>query len=335
MKLRSVLAFAAFALAVGGCGAGPAQSADGPIYARALAYSLTGDTVLTYHTDIETNTTTEFDGMGSVGASMPGSMDMRMKMSLDSTYQIGDGPEPGSYRVAMTTDNVALESGSIEMAGEEVDLSDVPQSDLEAALDAQMPEFVYIIDDKGEVVSVEVGGVSIDVDGLLGGVSANGFSSGQMFGPELPAGEVAIGDTWTTTSEQSLGDVVVATVETHEILRSEEHAGHQTWVIRTTATTDGYTVTWDNITAMLDAMGGMNQVEGMQDMPESFQMAMHAAPSTATMVTWLDPGLGRAIAVDNTSDVVMTMEMGGFPGMSGSFSMHIDGHNHVAMELVE
>jgi hypothetical protein len=335
MRQRSLLAFAALALAVGACGAGPDQSAGGPSHSQALAYSLTGDTVLTYHTDIESSATTKFDGMASLGASAPGSMNMQMEMSLDSTYQIGDGPEPGSYRVAMTTDNIALESGSVEIGGDKVDLSDVSQTDLKAALDAEMPEFVYILNDKGEVVSVEVGGVSIDVDGLLGGISASGLSSGQMFGPELPAGDVTIGDSWTTTSEQHLGDVVVGTEQTHKILRSEEHNGHQTWVIQTKSTTDGYTVTWDDITAMLDSMGGIDQVAGMEDMPEAFQMAMHASPSASTMITWLDPEVGRVVAVDNTTSVVMTIEMGGLPGMPGSFSMHVDGHNHVVMELVE
>jgi hypothetical protein len=336
MKLRSAALVAILAIVVGACGAGPDPSAQGTADARALAYSLTGDTVMTYHTEMDTSATTTFDaGATSLGSSVPGSMDMKMGMSFDSTYRIGDGPEAGSYRVALTTDNIELSAGSIKMGDQTMDLSDLPQSDLDAALNSELPEFVYIINDKGEVVSVEADGVSIDVSGLLGGVSTGGFTSGQMFGPQLPDGEVNIGDTWTTSSQQQFGDVVVITEQKNEILRQEDYNGHRTWVIKTEASTEGYTITWDDIVAVFEAMGGVDQVEGLQDLPPAFQMAMHAAPSGSTMITWLDPESGRAVAVDNTTSMVTTMEMGGIPGMAGSFTMHVDGNTHMRMELAD
>ena len=72
----------------------------------------------------------------------------------------------------------------------------------------------------------------------------------------------------------------------------------------------------------------------MEDMPPSFQMAMRSSPTSTTMMTWLDPDLGRAVAVEITGNVAMTMEMGGIPGMAGSFSMDMDGFNHITMELI-
>lgn len=330
MKSRFLLLVAL--LLIASCGADPVNQ---PAGARALAYSLTGDEVLSYHTDLETSATTAFDGAIASDPSMPSNMDMDMEMSLDTTYQISDGSEPGSYRVAMTTDNLELTSGSIEMGNEKVDLSDLPQSQLDAALDSQMPEFVYVIDDKGEVISVEMEGVAIDLDGLLGGTSMGGFNSGQLFGPQLPDGEVKVGDTWTTSSEEEFGDITVVTEQTHTIWRSEEYNGHQTWVIKTESTTDGFTVTWDDMVAMFEAMGGMDQMEEMEGLPPSFQMAIHASPSGTTMITWLDPDLGRVIAMDSSTNVVMTMEMAGIPGIAGASTMKLDARTHMLMELVE
>ena len=336
MSHRFVLVAAVLALVSGACGAGPDPAAEaGPVMARPLAYSLTGAVSLDYHTEMETEMTTTFgDALTAIDPSMPSQMMTQMEMSFDSNYMIEDGPEPGSYRVAMTLDNVELGSGSIEMGREKIDISEVPKSEIDAALAAQMPEFVYIIDDKGEVISVEFGGMTVDVDSLLGGTSSNAFSSGQMFGPQLPEGEVNVGDTWTTTSTQEFGDNIIETEETHTILRTEERNGFNTWVIKTKATTGAYTISWQDLIAMFEEIGGIQNVDGMADMPPSFQMAMRSSPTSTTMVTWLDPEMGRTVATDITGNVSMTMEMGGIPGMPGSISMGMDGYTHLTMELV-
>jgi len=332
MKMRSMLIVAALALVGGACGSSP--DTGSPTAARALAYSLTGDQVLTYHADIESNMTTDFgDTLASLDSSMPSTMMTQLGMAMDLTYHIGDGPTPGSYRVAMTVGNMELGSGSVEMGSERVDLSDISQSEVDAALQAQMPEFVYVIDEKGEIVSVEVDGIGIDVQGLLGGTSTGVMNGGQMFGPELPEGEVNVGDSWTTASRQEFGDNLVVTEVTHKILRREEHGGVDTWLIKSDAKTDAYTITWEDMTAMFETMGGIGQVQGMEDMPASFQMAMRSSPSVTTTYTWLDPEQGLAIGVETSGNTVMTMEMEGIPGMVGSFSLDIDGSTHVAMEL--
>ena len=331
-----MLVAAAVALVATGCGGSSDPSVNaGPVRARPLAYSLTGDVTLQYHTEMETAMTARFgDELTSLDPSMPSTMQTEMVMAFDSTYRIEDGPEAGTYRVAMTLDSIDLKSGSVEMGGQKVDMGDVPQSEIDAALASQLPEFVYIINDKGEIVSVEFGGVAMNVEGLLGGTSAGSFTGGQMFGPQLPDGEVNVGDSWTTTSTQEFGDKVIETVETHTILRTEERNGVDTWVIKTKAKTGAYTITWEDMIALYEDFGGIQNMEGMEDMPLSFQMAMRSSPTSTTMMTWLDPVLGRAVAVDISGSVAMTMEMGGIPGMAGSFSMDMDGYNHITMELV-
>ncbi|MDJ0952786.1 MAG: hypothetical protein QNJ81_03835 [Acidimicrobiia bacterium] len=334
MTRRVLFVFAAVALLVASCGGGSEQSAGGAVMARPLAYSLTGDATLSYHAEMETEMTTTFgEEIRSLDPSMPSTMLTQMEMSFDSTYRISEGPEPGTYRVSMTLDGIELGKGSVQMGGQSLDLSDVPQSELDAALASQMPEFVYVIDDKGAIISVEVDGTTVDVGGILGGTSTSGMSGGQMFGPQLPDGQVNIGDSWTTSSEQSVGDVVIVTEETHTILRSEERNGYDTWVIRTESDTSGYTINWDDMIAMFEEMGGIGAVDGMEEMPPSFQMAMRSSPTAATTITWLDPELGRAVAMDVMANMAMTMELGGIPGMAGSMSMEMDGFTHMTMEL--
>ncbi len=335
MQRRLLLVVAVIALVMTACGAGPEQSAGGAaVMARPLAYSLTGDVELSYHAEMETEMTTKFgEELLALDPSMPSTMLTQMEMSFDTTYRIEAGEEPGTYRVAMTLDEMELGKGSVQMGGQSVDLSDAPQSEIDAALSSQMPEFVYVIDDKGAVISIEVDGTAVDVSGILGGTSSGGLGGGQMFGPQLPDGVVNVGDTWTTTSEQQVGDVVIVTEETHKILRSEERNGYDTWVIRTDSDTSGYTISWDDMIAMFEEMGGIDQVDGMEEMPPSFQMAMRSSPTSTTMMTWLDPELGRAVAIDVMTNMALTMEMGGIPGMTGSFSMDMDGFTHITMEL--
>ncbi len=334
MSHRFLFIGAIAALLLSACGAGPDPAARGPVAARPLTYSLTGEVPMSYHAEMETEMTAKFgEAIRSLDPSMPSTMLTQMEMSFDATYRIGTGPEPGTYRVSMTLDDIELGKGSVEMGRHSVDLSDIPQSDLDAALASQMPEFVYVIDDKGAVVSVELDGTAIDIDGLLGGTSSTGFNGGQMFGPELPDGNVKIGDTWTTTFEQEVGEVVIVTEETHKILRNEERNGHDTWVIRTDSVTSGYTINWDDMIAMYEQMGGIQKVEGMDEMPPAFQMAMRSSPTATTMMTWLDPELGQAVAVDVMTNLAMTMEMGGLPGITGSISMEIDGYTHMTMDL--
>ncbi len=332
---RRILFVVALSVLVAACGAGSeAGSRSGPTIARPLAYSLTGAETLSYHAEMETEMTAKFgEALLRLDPSMPSTMHTQMEMSFDSTYTIEPGSEPGTYRVSMRLHDIDLKNGSVEMGREKVNLADIPQRELDAALNSQMPEFVYEIDDRGAIVSVEMDGTTIDVEGLLGGTSTAGFTGGQMFGPQLPEGQANVGDSWTTSTEQTVGDVVIVTEDTHKIIRSEERNGHDTWVIRTDSDTSAYTISWDDMIAMYEELGGIQNVEGMDQMPPSFQMAMRSSPSSTTMYTWLDPELGRAVALDVTTHTAMIMEMGGMPGIAGSISLDMDGYTRITMEL--
>ncbi len=332
---RKLLVLVAVVAMLSACGADSSAS-GGAVVARPLAYSLTGTDTMSYHAEMEVEMSITFgETLRRLDPSMPSTMSTEMSMGFDTLYSVAPGPEDGTYRVAMTIADIDSVKGKVDMGGRSMNIGDLGGSDLRTAVKSQMPEFVYIVDDKGAVIAIEAEGTTLDVEGLLGGTSSAGFSGGQMFGPELPSETVTVGDTWTTTFEQEIGDAVIVTEETHKVIRREEKQGRDTWVIRTDSVTDAYTINWDDMVELFAEVGGIQNVEGMEEMPPSFQMAMRSSPSTTTMLTWLDPERGEAVAVDVLVNMAMTMEMGGIPGLNGSFSMDMDGYTHMTMEMNE
>ena len=334
MTRRVLMFVAALTMVATACGAG--ESDQGRAIERPLAYSLTGDVELVYDVAMDMEMTTKFgDSFRALDPSMPASMDMTMEFEFDSLYRVEVGDEPGTYRVAMQVDNMRLGSGRMQMGGESFDFEDLPQGELDAVLDSQVAEVVYVIDEQGQIISMEVAGQAIDVGGIMGGTSSAGGNLGQMFGPELPSNEAQIGDTWTTTSEQALpGIEPIVTEQTHTIIRREERNGSETWVIRSESTTGAYTITWDDLVTMAEQMGGFSEIGVDEAMPPAFEMSMRAAPSGATMITWFDPERGVTVAQDVTTSIAMTMEMAGLPNTQGrAITMDVDGYTHSLMEL--
>ena len=337
MNRRLAALVAVLLLAAAACGGSsdPTTDKGGITVARPLAYSLTGGVALDYRVEMDMVMTTTFGAaLRALDPSMPGAMGMSMELEMVTGYRISDGDEPGTHRVTMDVNNVKLGRGSIEMGGEKLDLSDLPQSQLNDVLDQQVTEVSYIITDQGEVLSMEIAGVPIDVGGILGGTST-GSATGQMFGPQLPDGPVEIGDTWSTVSEEQLpGMDPIVTEQTHTITGREDKNGYETWVIKTDASTTAYTITWDDLVAMAGQVGGMRELGIDDSMPPSFTMSMRSSPTGSTTYTWFAPDLGLTVAQDTTAHVAMTMEMAGLPNTGGrSVNMSIDGSTHMYMEL--
>lgn len=337
MTRKVVIVAAVLALFAGACGAGPDPSAERTAsIARPLAYSLSGDLVLDYNVGMDMQMTTTFgDAFRSLDPSMPGSMETDMEMEFDTSYRVTEGDEPGTYRATMAMSDMKLRSGGVKMGSESFDFSDMSQRELDAVLDAQVAEVTYVIDEQGEVLSMEIAGVPFDVSGILGGTSSASGSATQMFGPQLPDDAVNVGDSWTTVAEQQLpGMEPIVTEQVHTILRREERNGYDTWVIRSESSTDAYTITWDDMVAMAQSLGGMEQLGIDESMPPAFQMSMRSAPTGATTLTWFEPEQGLTIAQDVSTNLSMTMEMAGLPNTGGrSVSMSMTGYTHMSMEL--
>ncbi len=338
MNRRLMALAAVLALLAAACGGSSDPSADkgGVTIARPLAYSLTGDVDLDYQVEMDTQMTTTFgDAFRALDPSMPGSMDMTMEMKFQTGYRISPADEPGTYRVTMDVSDLNLGGGSVTMGSDSFDFSDLPQGDLNDVLDQQVTEVSYIITDQGEVLTMEIAGVPIDVSGILGGTST-GSATGQMFGPQLPDGPVDIGDTWTTVSEEQLpGMDPIVTEQTHTIMGREDKGGYDTWLIKTESSTAAYTITWDDLVTMAEALGGIGELGIDEGMPPAFTMSMRSSPTGSTSYTWFEPDLGVTVAQDVTGHVSMSMEMSGLPNTGGrAVGMNMNGSTHMYMELV-
>lgn len=330
---RTAAVFAALALAATACGGGndPSVVVDRG-GARTLGYSLTGDVALDYHVELDTTISTDIGG--ALAADMGGTMEMAMGMEFDAAYRVRAGADPGSYRIELGVSNIRLDSGSVDVAGEKVDFADLDSQEVQAALDAQAADMAYVIDEQGRLLSVEAGGESIDLGGVLSGMSPMG-NQDLFFGPELPDGEVTVGDAWATSSEQALpGLDPIRTELTHAVVRAEERDGHDTWLIKTEATTEAYTLTWDDFMAVAAAVGGIDGLGLGDEIPAAFQLSMRVAPVAATTYTWLDPVQGLTVAQETMSGFRIRMEMTGLPGTQGRVSsMEMDGTTRVVMDL--
>jgi hypothetical protein len=337
MTRKVVIFAAALVLTVGACGAGPDPSAARTAsVARPLAYSLTDDVALDYHVTMDMGMTTTFgDAFRALDPSMPGAMDTTMEMEFDSSYRVTPGEDPGTHRVTMGLSNMKLGGGGVTMGSDSFDFSDLPQGELDSVLESQVAEVGYVINERGEILSMEIAGVPFDVSGILGGTSSAGGNTAQMFGPQLPEGVVNVGDSWTTAAEQQLpGMDPIITEQVHTILRREDRAGYDTWVIRTESSTGAYTITWDDMVAMAESLGGLGELGIDDTMPPAFQMSMRSSPTGASTLTWFEPELGLTIAQDVSTNLSMTMEMAGLPNTGGrSVSMGMTGFTHMLMEL--
>jgi len=329
---RTVALLAALALTITACGGGSDPSVFDAGATRALAYSLTGDAPFDYHVAMDMSVSTDIGG--ALAASMGETMNMAMDMEFDAAYRVIAGSDPGTYRVELGVGNIHLNSGNVEVAGESVDFADLDPAEIQAAMDAQATEMAYVIDGQGRLQSMEVGGESIDLGGVFSGISPMG-SQDLFFGPELPDGEIAVGDTWETNSEQALpGLDPIRTDLTHQVVRAEERDGHDTWLIKTEATTEPYTLTWDDLMAMASAIGGVDQLGLGDEIPAAFQLSMRMAPATATTYTWLDPIQGLTVAQEILSGSGIRIDMAGLPGTQGRVSsMNMDATTHVVMDL--
>jgi hypothetical protein len=299
----------------------------------ALRYGIATGSEYVYDSTILMSMDTSFSG-GPADQPMPESMQMDMEMSATTRFEVSDGPEPGTYAVALSYEAMEFDRFRTTMDGETLDLgSEEWLADGALSSDmANLPEVEYVVDERGRMVSVSVAGNDLDL-GMLGGGSpaTGGFGAGQPFlGPEFAEDGVAVGDSWTTEWDSPLfpgmdGFTVTAK---NTLVGIEDAGGVEVWVVETTTTMDRIELTFEDLMQMM--FEGLGEGLGDADMAAigdadlgmlgMFEMTMRLEQKPSTSTVWFDPDRGITVrqewAVDQVMEFVFAAE-----GESGSMAM--------------
>lgn len=312
-------AIVALTLIAGACG-----STDSELLTRgqALSYALSPGSDLTYAMDMTMDMTMEMDGMD--GLDLDGPIEMGMDMEGITKFSIEDGEAAGTYDVTMSVSGLEFTRLSMKGAGQDMDFDDPATINSMLANDDVLGDEVrYTIDEKGNVLSLRAGGVEIDPSALFGGDMLSGMNNGmsQLFGPALPDGDIAVGDTWSNEYEVPLPGEGVMARATNKIVGEETINGTPVLVIETKTTMDPISMNLADMMALADDVAGSDDPFGAAGMDEflgSLEMSMTMTIGEATTKVWFDPVSGTSLRQEFQGSVDMDIEMSGMPGMDAT-----------------
>ncbi len=315
MRKTSAILMIAVAMTVAACAQPAAEDGD-PQPGVTLRYGLGVGESYTYASGFAVDMTTEFNGMPE-GEIPEGPMSMEMSASLVTSYDVTEGPEPGTYTVTATYEgldglDMTLQTGDEEITFGEDDIEGLGNGEI--PLPADGVEFV--VDDTGQILALDVDGAEIPMSAL----GAQGMSSmgGQMpfIGPEMAPGDVNVGDSWTSewTAELFPGqDLSFAATST--LTAVETIDGVELYVIETTTTSEVFELD------LGDLLGGLGEDLGADDADIGgfeLKMTMEQAPTETTV--WFDPARGITVRQTFSGGTNLGMSFSG-DGESGDVTM--------------
>ena len=271
----------------------------------------------------------DFDG--------PLRVDMDMEMPMTMTF--GPGLGAGTHQVTQTIGEVEFLRMSVEGGGESFELTD---SDAIAAASGEdaVPldsAVIYIIDESGTILSTSVDGVELAQD-LFGGQPGLGsFNGAQLFGPPLPGGDAAIGDSWSSTMESEFlpGQPLVTTLMS-TLVDILDDSGAEIYVIETISETPAVAF---SIADLLTSEDLGVEDELAMGLLEGFDLSYSMSPTVTTSTVWFNQASGLAERNDVATSLSMEMVMGGLGDLApkapeGPITMMMDMTMTMSIELV-
>lgn len=314
--MRKLITVAVFALLAAACG----QGTGGETVTMEYAFGA-GDSY-TYLNEFAASVTTDFAGIEAEDAP-EGPFEIDLAASVLVSYSVDDGPEEDTYRVSVSFDELSDASFTVRGGGEEMTYTedDVPADIAEGAMPGK--EVTFVVDSSGAVLSVEADGVDIPLPtSNLGGMGGFGTET-PFLGPELPEGEVAVGDMWTATWEIELfGDESIELTAESRLEEIEDSTGY--YVISTKTTSSPVEVDF------ADMLGGLLGEEAAGS--SAFSFSMTVSPDVATSTVWFDPE--RGITVRQSYTAGSNLEMS-FAAEGESGTVRVDTDSSGSMELQE
>lgn len=271
-------------------------SSTAPSETYDLTYSFSAGEILTYDVEITQRVVVASEAEQAATNDLPAGGDVKLRGTGRFTFEVADGPTPGTYRLSI--------------AGEFEDLS------AEGAIEGRP------IEGPGQADQLGIGGpvtgeIVIDRSGrltnegrpaYLGSVLEISTDLARFPGPMLPTEPVAIGERWEVEhSEQALGTVPVETTVAGSLTGTEMIDGTEMLVIETDSRTGEAEV--DLSTFYRDFLGGFSEEADRSQSLEDTVFQILIGSGSARIEALMDPQAGRLFRATRESSNRLSMEM--------------------------
>ncbi len=337
MRARIVTILAGLAVVAAACGGGGGETvvASGEALAAPLAYEYVGGEQLTYAFTGSVDMQMSGEGSGALGAGAgAGDMDASIDIAGDFTVSTAEGEEPGTTELTISMDVAGFDVNRLEMDGE--DMSGAAAGFVDQG-DFDFPDTKIVVDEQGNVVSVNVGGEELPAafaaaSGSFGPAGA-GLDPTMFLNPSFPSGTLTVGSQWDTVDAIDMPGMGRLSVQTSNAV-TETHSkdGHDLFLIESTTTMGAVEVDLFDMIGELAAAdpAAASEFGDLGAMfPPGMEMNMSLVPGEITASTWFDATSGMVAHGQVRMPMDMTMEM----VVPGEGEAKIDMSMEMAFEL--
>lgn len=291
----------------------PSTTDIGPGVALA-AYSLQAGTSFNYQVDIEQDISMAVEGdTSTIGEEdFPGDSEIHLTGSAMFTQTVADGPRPGTFEVTVVGEFTDLTvSGTVD--GESVD--EVPEF-----ADLSPIDTTFVVDEKGRIIGSDAGsddplGGLMDPTSAFDPASMPDLDPGRFLGPELPDGDVGVGDTWETDDELTgFGDDPVVVNASSTVTGTDDIDGIEVLVIETNSSTSRIEIDLGEF--LLGMFGALapedmepEEAEQFDDLLESLRFLIFIDDASSDATTWVDPVAGIVWQSQSASSTSMGIDV--------------------------
>jgi hypothetical protein len=362
MRFKLAAIFAALALVTAACGGsdteGPTSTTSSPrdettTTAEAtpgseetlLSYALAAGDTFVYDVTITQDIDMETEGEGSSfgDEELPGEASVTVNGTGTFTFEVADGPDPGTYSVTITSDLTKVTAiGTVD--GESIDSTETPEF-----AEIEPVSVTVVVDEQGNVIPESVG-ADDPLAGLFGGLAdmgpgaVPGTELGQFFGPPFPSDEVAVGDTWSDTFETpGFGTEPFTTSVTSSVSGTDTIDGFDVLVVESDVIVDPFEFDLGEFFVGLfagfvpDDVTAEEQAE-LDDLVENLRFVMSFDESSSESTTYFDAAAGITRQFDVTSASLIGMDVN-FPdeetGELFGFIMNMTIDQTVSHQLID
>ncbi len=328
MRTPSAAALIAASLILAACGGGAAESttttevnqstiattttttSPPQVESMQLRYALVDGTVHEYEVGFEIAVQMTVTGDASMmmeAEDFPGELDVVMTGTTSFTYEVADGPEPGTYEVTITGEfsDVQVEGTA---NGEPVDTIAVPEL---AEMDPV--HTTVIVDEQGNVLGDDSGENDL-FGGGFGDFMGPGADLGRFIGPPMPTEEVEVGSTWTETIETPffMGDPIVTEIDSEVTDIDADGVFHIETETRTSeVSVDMAAFLIGMFEAFVPEEATEEELAELETLKEQLRFLFSIDEAASNLQTRFDPSLGLATdaVFSGSSHVVMDVNM--------------------------